>query len=165
MIGPHASGAGDASSFETNLKRFCPRAADVDIWSRDSLSLNTADIQRCLDKYGPFAMFSIDGGHTVEHTSNNLKFAEAVSASFGVIFVDDYYNSHWPGVHIGVARPYTLSSPRFVPFAYVRDKLLLTSFTRHSRYLRMFQENAADWQDVKMVNMFGYRVISFNFVP
>ena len=49
-------------------------------------------------------LFSIDGGHTVEHTINDLRIAEACVTNGGIVFVDDYCNVNWPGVTEGLVR-------------------------------------------------------------
>jgi hypothetical protein len=60
---------------------------------------------------GGFSFFSGDGCHLVEHTMNDIRIAMQLTVPEGIVFVDDYTNSDWPGVHEGVARPYITARP------------------------------------------------------
>jgi len=124
----------------------------------DSLSLRQQDIVQVAPRPVRTRIFSVDGGHTPEHTINDIEVAISLCHGHAVIFVDDYYNPHWPGVHIGVARFYDRSYPSFVPFGYVRDKLMLTSLTWHKTYFDLLVNHCKDQPHFKAVSMFGHRV-------
>jgi hypothetical protein len=47
--------------------------------------------------------FSIDGGHSCEETCNDLRLAAQSLHPCGMIVLDDYFNSDWPGVAAGVS--------------------------------------------------------------
>lgn len=113
----------------------------------DSLTLSPDDILAVVDKQR-FKLFSVDGGHTVEHTVNDLKLAERVVASKGVVILDDYYNPMWPGVHEGFIRFMSLMNCRLAPIAFHANKLFLTLITHHEDYLACYREQ---------MDMLGYK--------
>ena len=152
------SGRGSYEKFLENISLHGRGKDSLRVMARDSMGLTIKDLYEIQQEHGSFRLFSIDGGHTAEHTVNDLRIAEQLSAASGVVFVDDYLNRHWPGVHEGVCRHYILSTPRFVPFAYCHDKLLLTSLTWHKRYLDYFVRYCAQGDNFKLVEIFGYKV-------
>ena len=88
------SGSGSLSAFKQNLLSYDRhRGANVVVISADSL---TADFLHLLDQ--PVRLFSIDGGHTAEHTISDLKKAQLRLHPEGVIVLDDILNHHWLGV-------------------------------------------------------------------
>lgn len=151
------SGKGSKDVFLSNLAKFSENIHRAKLIQGDSLSMTP---QQLMDyECKGIRLFSIDGGHTAEHTVNDIRLAIDLMAPGGVIFIDDYYNPHWPGVHIGVNRYFALDTPKFVPFAYRRDKLLLCSITWHKRYFDLFtKEFASGNTDTKVVSMYGYSV-------
>lgn len=153
------SGSGNLVAFQGNLERYATHPAAVRIHKADSLSLTTAEFA-AITGGRRIRLFSIDGGHTPEHTVNDFRLAMAVTRTDGIIIVDDFHNPHWPGVNIGINRLFALETPSFVPFGYTRDKLLFTSLTWQQRYARFLQESCRDWPEYKLVSMFGYDVVT-----
>jgi len=124
----------------------------------DSLDVRLQDVAAACQRPVRTRIFSVDGGHTPEHTINDIQLAISLSHAHGVIFVDDYYNPHWPGVHIGVNRLYDSSYPSFVPFGYVRDKLMLTSLSWQKTFFDLLVNRYSGEPHFKAVTMFGHRV-------
>ena len=155
------SGSGDSSQFRRNLEANCPDADAVEMMARDSLDLGEEDVLAILERHGRFRWFSVDGGHTVDHATNDLRLADRLTAAGGIVVVDDYYNQDWPGVHEAFARRYILDNPRLVPFMFAFAKLYLTTLGHHQRYFRAmgFRLQAAEHK-VKIVRMFGHQVLS-----
>lgn len=77
--------------------------------------------------------FSVDGGHTVEHTINDLKLAQQSIIAEGIVILDDILNAHWLGVIEGAVR-FLLTKPTLVLFAVGYNKMLLANFSHASRY-------------------------------
>ena len=75
---------------------------------------------------GAIRFVSIDGGHTVEHTINDLKIAAELINNQGVVILDDILNHHWLGVIEG-AISYLNTSPTLIPFAIGHNKLFLAN--------------------------------------
>jgi cephalosporin hydroxylase len=147
------SGMGDRSRFESNLRRFDRHAgANVTIVAGDS---TTAETQRQVDR--PVRMFSVDGGHTVEHTLSDLAFAQRCIVAAGVVVLDDILNAHWLGVIEGAMR-YLMQRPLLVPFAIGHNKLLLANLPYARRYYELFASSALCTKPG--VEFLGYRLVA-----
>lgn len=149
--------------FNQNLKKCGIAAEQVEIVKADSTALTQSAIDEILKRTGGFSMFSVDGGHLVEHTVNDIVIAMNLTLPQGVIFVDDYYNASWPGVQEGVARLYLLQTPRFVPVAYSANKLILCHISYHATYLARIAEFVkAKFPSTRIHRhaRFGYQTVS-----
>lgn len=150
-----SSGLGDLEKFQENLKLYDRyQGQNVEIIQSDSTRLNPQlllKIQIMRPK-----VISIDGGHTPEHTINDLKIASQVIHPKGVIFLDDILNPYWIGVFEGIVR-YLLTRPTLWPVFMGYNKLLLTPMSVHYIYLREFQKY---FTQAKNVNLCGYNLIS-----
>jgi hypothetical protein len=152
------SGSANLASFIANMEANAWEPQRCHRVKGDSLALRPRDFELALPRPARTRFFSVDGGHTPEHTINDIGIAVSLSHGYGVIFVDDYYNPHWPGVHIGVAKYFETSYPAFVPFGYVRDKLMLTSLTWQKTYFDLMALKFRSQPNFKVVQMFGHRV-------
>lgn len=135
----------------------------VEFVQADSLALTHRDADRLVREIGQFHFFSVDGCHEVVHTVNDIEFAMSVTANHGIIAVDDYTNSSWPGVQEAVARMYILGNYSFVPLAVTSNKLLLASYSYHSKYLRLIEqylETSHPDTPVKKVNRYGHQTLN-----
>lgn len=124
-----ASGSGDQAAFDANVAKFAAHPSRVLAWSADSLTLDAAAVLRAASGRR-FRLISIDGGHTAEHTQSDLRLVEQVLAPGGLVFLDDYYNADWPGVHEGFIR-YLGTAPPLVPLASYANKMILCSLSWH----------------------------------
>jgi hypothetical protein len=153
------SGAGNLQIFKDNLSANKIATDAIEIVSVDSTAITGQTIESVRASSGGFSFFSVDGGHMVEHTINDIQIAIQLTLSSGIVFVDDYNNQDWPGVQEGVAKLYLMSSPRFVPLVFLEGKLLLCHLSHHSQYLKLliahFAKHYSDAR-VKVVKRFGY---------
>lgn len=152
------SGLGNRAIFEKNVQKWSSNPDTMKIISIDSLTLSA----ECLAKESRgFRFFSIDGGHTVEHTINDLILASNTIAPGGVIFLDDYYNLDWPGVHEGFVKYMHNHNCRIAPFAYFQNKLILCGISYHQMYTEFFYSL---WENegykVKEVVMSGFKTLA-----
>ena len=134
------SGKGDYEIFSENLKKFI--SSDMNqplILEGDSLHITSDKIFDFTNRYGKLSMFSIDGSHTREHTYNDILLAEQFLTNGGIIFVDDYYNPGWPGVHEGVAKYFFFHAYKFVPLCFAFQKLILVDLSYHKFYFGNLQ--------------------------
>jgi hypothetical protein len=149
------------TGFRKNVERF-GYASLVDM-AANSFALTIRDRIAILDRFGPFQLFSIDGGHTAEHVVNDYKFAEDVTHHGGAIIIDDINNAGWPGVMEGVAHVFFVQKPKFVPLLMGYNKLVLVGLTHHKRYLAGLETRiTADFPDQKIwhTKFFGYEMLS-----
>lgn len=155
------SGSGSKQIFEQHVKEWSSNASTMKAISADSLSLSVEKLAS--ETTDGFRLFSIDGGHTVEHTINDLILASCTIAPGGVIFLDDYYNLDWPGVHEGFVKYMHNHNHQIAPFAYFQNKLMLCGISYHQMYLTLFREL---WKKennrVKEVNMCGFRALAIS---
>lgn len=153
------SGAGSLDRFRQALRDCEVDEAAVEIVCADSMALTRTWVAEVEAKTGGFSFFSIDGCHRVEHTVNDLEIACALTRPSGIIFVDDYYNPSWPGVHEGVARWYFSRPRRFVPLLFSCNKLYLCHLSHHAHYLACvdrFVRTAFPSTHIKAVERYGY---------
>lgn len=147
------SGSGNLQVFERNLRNFDAHyGKNVMVLSEDSTDpALVAKIQKRV------RFFSVDGGHTAEHTISDLIFAQKSIIPQGVVILDDILNSHWLGVIEGAIR-YLLTKPTLIPFAIGYNKLLLANISYATRYYKLM---AASSLCVKAdVEFCGHKVIS-----
>jgi len=137
------SGKGNLEKFMHNVGLYADPAM-VEPMTADSLMVGPPEIAAIHRAHGKFALFSIDGGHTIEHTVNDLKIAMQLTAPGGIIFVDDYYNAKWPGVQEGVVRLFTLETPNFVPLCCACGNLMLTDISHHRTYFDALTQHLAE---------------------
>ena len=157
------AGAGNLERFEANVARSGIAPEQFRSHQADSMALNSVDIEKIRRDAGPFSMFSVDGCHMVEHTINDLRIALELTHPGGIIFIDDYYNPHWPGVQEGIHKIYFNESPRFVPLLFTCNKLFLCHISRHAKYLHHvrveLKKNYPAWR-IKTVPRFGYETLT-----
>jgi hypothetical protein len=127
------SGEGDKSIFIHNLDQYDIHGGhNTTILEMDSMSLTNQIPDASL------RFISIDGGHTVEHTINDLKIAERLIANEGVIILDDIMGVYWCGVTEGYIK-YSMTYPTIVPFAIGHNKLYLCKLSHHNYYFNLFK--------------------------
>lgn len=115
------SGRGDAERFASNLERW-GRPSEVRVLQRDSTTVRPDDVLEIAG--GRPRLLSIDGGHDEEVVASDLRLAEAVIASGGVVIVDDVFNERWPGVGAATVR-HLEGGSALCPFVITHNKTLL----------------------------------------
>lgn len=162
-----ASGVGASESiFRKNLAQHAGEPHNCRVLAADSLGFSNADVTAIESELGKFRFFSVDGGHTAEHTINDFQIAEQLLAPYGIAIVDDYYNPHWHGVIEGIAYLYLNGRPRLAPFAYAGNKHFFAPLSCHAWYraqlesaLRAFPNHC----NAKHIKMYGHDMISLKF--
>jgi hypothetical protein len=71
-------------------------------------------------------LFSVDGGHTAEATFNDISLAAASIPEGGIMILDDYFNSAWPGVSEGTCRYMAAQMGTLQPDAIGFNKFFFT---------------------------------------
>ncbi len=149
------SGAGSLAAFKSNLKNFdVHQGSNTKIISGDS-----TDSGLGLDEIiglGSMRFISIDGGHTAQHTINDLKLANKLVANQGVVILDDITHQHWLGVIEGVCS-FLNTTPTLVPFAIGLNKLFLCKFSFQRYYFELFSNSSLKSKDVKF---FGFDIVA-----
>lgn len=143
------SGSGSLSIFLDNLIKFDRhKGANVEIINGDSTDAGL-DLVGKIGR-GSMRFISIDGGHTTEHTVNDLIISQEIISNQGVVILDDILNYHWVGVIEGALK-YLNASPTLVPFAIGMNKLFLCKLSFHEFYLSAFLKSKLATKKVKLV--------------
>lgn len=160
------SGQGDREQFLANIAVHGPADAESRLLL---IKADSTDIQpeQLRDAAGDsFRFFSVDGGHTVRHVINDLALAEATLAEGGVISVDDFFNSDWPGIAEGLLRYVMESATTLVPLFYGDNKLYLVQKSWVEDYWLMVErELDARAVHVKRTEFLGHPVAHIRFRP
>ena len=156
------SGAGSLALLQANFQRHAPDGAELITVKADSLAITIDQRVAIARDHGPFRLFSVDGGHTVQHALNDLLMAQDMLADGGVVLLDDVFHRHWPGVTEAVGLFYSKYVPRIAPFLHAYNKLFLTSYTCHAHFLRYAVEVFRARPHFKAVRMFGSDVVAFS---
>jgi cephalosporin hydroxylase len=149
------SGGGRRDIFERNLAAYDRhRGRNTTIVQGDSTD-PALDLPQ---RIGPGTMrfVSVDGGHTAEHTINDLHLANCIVHNEGVVIVDDILNAHWLGVIEGVML-YLQARPTLVPFALGHNKLYMCKLSFHAAYLEAMSQCALA---TKQCLFFGHRLVA-----
>jgi len=154
------SGAGSLALVCENFKRFAPDDCELVTVQVDTLAMTIDQRVAVSMNHGPFRLFSVDGGHTVQHALNDLLMAQDMLADGGVVLLDDFYHRHWPGVTEAVGLFYSRYVPRIAPFLHAHNKLFFTSYTFHSHFLRYAVEIFKTRPQFKVVRMYGSDVVT-----
>jgi hypothetical protein len=156
------SSPGIPVNFDSNWTNFAPSHATLVKIRADSLTLTLFERVDIGRQHGPFRLFSVDGGHTVDHVMNDVAFAQDTLAPGGVIMVDDYFNAHWPGVNEGLQNFVASGKSKVKPFLFVGNKLFMCSVSFHKHYLRVFTDRLASVPRHKVVRMLGWDTLAYS---
>ncbi len=154
------SGAGSLGLLRENFKKFAPDDCELVTIQADSLAMTIDQRVAVGLNHGPFRMFSVDGGHTVQHALNDLLIAQDLLSDGGVVLLDDIFHRHWPGVTEALGLFYSRYVPRIAPFLHAYNKLFLTSYTCHGHFLRHAVATFKDRPHYKLTRMFGSDVVA-----
>jgi hypothetical protein len=118
------SGRGNREIFEANLAKWAP-GKTAKILTDNSLSLEFGSIAELRDGVR-FA--HIDGAHYREVVLSDIRKTQEILIEGGIVIVDDYFHSGFPGVNEACNAYLEAGSPeRLVPVAMGRNKLILTT--------------------------------------
>lgn len=140
-----SSGEGDKAIFMENAQKYALAPERIKILEMDSMNLDSHSLG--LNRFG---IVSIDGGHTRTHTFQDLKIAQDIVSSDGMVILDDILNQDWTGVVTGALDFFNSPiSTRIAPFAIGFNKL----FICHASVLE--QRRASLYQAVKSLSAIG----------
>ncbi len=157
------SGQGDLEIFIKNLENFAKDKQKLKIIAEDSTHISSDDIKNAVG--GEVRFFSIDGGHTIDITRNDLRIASQSICEGGVIILDDYFNGLFPGVSEGTNQFFIHDNDiGIVPFAIGAGKVFLTTISYADKYIESLLEcNLANVGYSRQQEFFGHRVLCLDF--
>lgn len=128
------SGKGDRDKLEANLHHWYPDGTGVEIAKGNSLDLGPDDLRRMAK--GPLRLVSVDGGHTVEITMNDLEISTKALVPGGIVVLDDCFSDFFPSVAEG-AQNFLRENREYQVFACGGNKTLITD----SAHAEAFRES------------------------
>jgi hypothetical protein len=130
-----SSGSGNRQIFEKHLSTYFPYLKNrVRIVSGDSMAFVPSAVQEVFRE--KVRIFSVDGGHTVQHVINDMSLAQDVLAPRGTILLDDFFGPHWPSVTEGFFQFMSRHNRRLAPYLIFQNKLFLTTYSEHEQVLQ-----------------------------
>jgi hypothetical protein len=111
----------------------------ISLWRRSSVNCTAGEIEAALG--GRPRFISVDGSHEVSDAFWDMRLAEELLGDGGVVAVDDFLNPVTMGVSEAVFAFFT-QARRFVPFAFIENKLFLTTRAWSARYREMLEDIA-----------------------
>lgn len=132
------AGAEIREAFGRNVESY-GRPDAARLLQADSMSVRPSDLL-ALSASNQFRLISVDGGHTAEHVINDLWLSSQVIAPGGVIFLDDFFSPHWPGVAEGFLRFMMNMNRNLAPVLCAGNKLLLTTIPHQPEMVRHVRE-------------------------
>ena len=159
------SGAGAEiyAKFKQNVSDYATNPDALRLLVGDSMVLRAEEILE-QSTGSKFRLISVDGGHTAEHVMNDLGLASQIIASGGVVFLDDFHNPHWPGVHEGYVRYMLHANRNLAPVLFTGNKLVLTTIPHQPHMLKYMSENykPSEGQSRADVSSFGFRYFALS---
>ena len=133
------SGVGDFGVFVSNLQMVLGDITAISIVKSDSMRVTSDELLKRIG--GRIRLFSVDGCHTAEHTESDLRLAAQAIVPGGIVILDDFENTAWPGVRHGtdvfLGKEATLR-----PFALAYNKLYFTTVDYYDEYCSVIREIA-----------------------
>lgn len=133
------SGVGDYDVFVSNLTKILGDCSDIAIIKSDSMKVTSGELLERIG--GRIRLFSVDGCHTAEHTESDLHLAAQTVAPGGIVILDDFENTAWPGVRQG-AGGFLGKGATLRPFALAYNKLYFTTADYFDEYCSVVKEIA-----------------------
>jgi hypothetical protein len=126
------SGKGSVEIFKENLKNLDKFFGENTKIIKGDSTDSSVDLVKQIG-LGTMRYVSIDGGHTAEHTINDLQIANQIVKNDGVVLLDDMCHPSWVGVTEGAVK-YLMQTPTLVPFSIACDKLWLCKLSYYKKY-------------------------------
>jgi hypothetical protein len=140
------SGLGDKRRFLQGLQTYGLSEQDLHtlyVGSTDEIPFDWSDKAG----FEAFRMISVDAGHTAALTFNDLQLAFCNLLAGGIVILDDFFHSVWPGVTEGLFQFMAMGpEPQVYPFLSCENKLFLTNDkASHDVYYRRLLETAGPY--------------------
>lgn len=139
LLNVDCSGRGSSSIFRSHLEALMSsQRNNFKVVERDTTSFSTIEILDLFERKG-VKFVSVDAGHTIQHTYNDLQLVQEALVPGGIVALDDYMSVHWPGVTEGFYRFMWFGNRRLKPLFYFQNKLFLTTLSEHGPWLQQFR--------------------------
>jgi hypothetical protein len=105
---------------QRHIASWAPKATRVQVIAKYSTAVPPSAV---VSVSGRARLLSVDGSHEDEVVTHDMAWSEQVLEPHGIIIVDDFFNSQYPGVCSAVSRHIISSGSRLKPFAVSPGKL------------------------------------------
>lgn len=122
--------------FFNNVKTYCSNIDALRVIKGNSSQFSSQDYLNKMENGMGFRIFSIDGCHEAQPTAIDIKNAYECLVPGGVILIDDYFNSCWPGVSEGINAFMKENPNRLKPFFIGWNKI----FFAQTEYANAYYE-------------------------
>jgi hypothetical protein len=150
------SGRGDKAIFLRHARRWSADCEGLEVIQDSSLNVST-------DQLGKVRFFSIDGGHTEEATTNDLRLADASMTEEGILVIDDVFHPYFPEVAVAFAK-FMLGAPGLAPFALTPGKVFLSRQKFSPVYAGLLTTQYRE-RFQKTANFYGHEVAILGVLP
>ena len=125
------SGSGSKQRFLGNMAKLYGENLDFTrVIAAPSITLKPADLGRT------YSFCHVDGGHSEEETYRDLVLCSRILLPNGILVLDDYFNSNYPGVSEGAIRFKRLHKGKLLPLAIGFNKVVFQKPARTSLFSR-----------------------------
>lgn len=148
------SGVGDYGVFISNLMMVLGDSSAINIIKSDSRKVTSGKLLERIG--GRMRLFSVDGCHTTEHTESDLHLAAQTIVPGGIVILDDFENTAWPGVRHGTDG-FLRKEANLRPFALAYNKLYFTTaeyFDEYCNFVRRIAMKSTDQISYERVSGF-----------
>lgn len=132
-----------------NLHRACGQDAPFRMIAGDSSELTPEGLAAVLG--APAAFASVDGSHDAGPVEHDLRLADAATAPWGLVALDDFYNPMAIGVTEGLFRFVARGEGDLAPVAFCKNKLLLAREAHAEHYAAQFLRFCETTTELKSV--------------
>ncbi len=98
------------------------------------MSITPCSAHKIISRNG-IRLFSIDGGHHIEHVINDLSIAQELLCPRGIVLLDDFFGPLWPTVTEGFFEYMKRRNARLAPLLVFQNKLFLTTYSEQPAML------------------------------
>jgi Methyltransferase domain len=112
------SGSGNKEIFLSNMRKFYPDLGFMSVLSTPSSSASPRDLGT------DYSFCHIDGGHSAQETYADLALCSEITLASGLVLLDDYFNTNFPGVCEGAIQFNIRNPDVLIPLAVGFNKVV-----------------------------------------
>ncbi len=157
------SGGGSCSFeiFNKNVEKYCSKHSNLRVIKGDSSSFSAKDYLSVMENGKGFRIFSIDGCHEAPSTIKDMENAFNCLADGGVIIIDDYFHTCWPGVSEGLNFFMNKNVNCLKPFLIAWNKIFFAQPAFAKKYFDLIKEFLIP-NDVRIKKFFGVDTLIYD---
>ncbi len=136
----NSGGVCNFTLFTNNIKKHCSEPGKLRTIKGDSYKLAPSDYLNAMENAKGFRIFSIDGCHEAATTATDMENAFKCLVDGGIVMMDDYFHSCWPGVSEGVNAFMNKNANCLKPFLIAWNKVFFTQPEHAATYKEVLEK-------------------------